>query len=275
MKNDFYVYAWLRPCGTPFYIGKGRGRRASQAKAPGNILFRRTVEKIRGGGGEPIIVKWQEGLREEDALSLESAYIKLFGRKDICTGVLSNLTDGGEGTAGCVAAPHVRRRLSEAQKENWLRPGRKEKSSESLKRLWQDGDFRARQVSSHIRAFSDEEVKMRVSDGLKRAFANPEILAKKSLASKEVNSRPEVLAIKKIKSANLRKMEGPRGKTYKGVVPRGKGDGWLARIKVDKKNFTYGPFSTQEDAAKAYDAAAFAAWGHDCYLNFPKLARHG
>lgn len=93
----FYVYAWQYPDGRTFYIGKGCGRRDKEESTGRNKIFKRILAKIRRDGGHPRTVRWQEGLREEDAHHLEIAYIKLFGRRDLGTGVLCNLTAGGEG----------------------------------------------------------------------------------------------------------------------------------------------------------------------------------
>jgi hypothetical protein len=43
------------------------------------------------------IIIYQNNLTNEDACSLEKSYIKLYGRKDIGTGILRNQTDGGDG----------------------------------------------------------------------------------------------------------------------------------------------------------------------------------
>ena len=88
MKKDFYVYAYLRENKKPYYIGKGKGKRAySRCRAipkptdVNNIVFLRT------------------GLSEEESFYWERFYIKRYGRKDINTGILRNLTDGGEGNS--------------------------------------------------------------------------------------------------------------------------------------------------------------------------------
>lgn len=112
MANDFYVYAWLRPCGEPFYIGKGRGSRDAISKR--NRLFQNITAKIRESGQEPTIIRILEHLSEASALDLEVALIRQYGRRDKGTGILANATDGGEGASGYVHTKVARERIAEA-----------------------------------------------------------------------------------------------------------------------------------------------------------------
>ena len=90
MKNDYYTYAYLREDGTPYYIGKGRGKRAfSRARK----FFPPPRERI-------LLLK--QNLTEEEAFKHEVYMIAVLGRKDLGTGILRNLTDGGEGTSGFI-----------------------------------------------------------------------------------------------------------------------------------------------------------------------------
>lgn len=59
-----------------------------------------------------------------------------------------------------------------------------------------------------------------------------------------------------------------RGSEWKGVTKRR--NKWLAQITVDGKNQYLGLFSTPEDAARAYDAAALEAFGEYARGNFIK-----
>lgn len=84
------MYMYLRSKDhTPYYVGKGRGRRAVQphgyAKRPKN---------------KKQIVFAGEGLSEVDAFQAEILLIHLYGRKDLGTGILRNLSAGGEGQSG-------------------------------------------------------------------------------------------------------------------------------------------------------------------------------
>ena len=87
MINTFYTYLWLREDGTPYYVGKGTGRRAYQSNGGRTYHPPRDTQRI-------LI---QEHLSEEDAFSVEKFLISLYGRLDLGTGILRNLTDGGEG----------------------------------------------------------------------------------------------------------------------------------------------------------------------------------
>lgn len=56
---------------------------------------------------------------------------------------------------------------------------------------------------------------------------------------------------------------------FRGVYQRGAK--WFSAISTGGRSLSYlGTFTSKEDAARAYDAAAFEKWGEFARLNFPK-----
>jgi hypothetical protein len=56
---------------------------------------------------------------------------------------------------------------------------------------------------------------------------------------------------------------------YRGVTRRKRGRKWQAVIRIGSVIKPLGSFDSEEDAARAYDAAALAHWGEFAALNFP------
>jgi hypothetical protein len=87
--NIYYTYAYLREDGTPYYIGKGKDNRAWSSHGkwtpvpPNNRI---------------LILK--KNLLEIEAFKHEKYMISIFGRKDLKTGILINMTNGGDGCSG-------------------------------------------------------------------------------------------------------------------------------------------------------------------------------
>jgi NUMOD4 motif/AP2 domain len=59
---------------------------------------------------------------------------------------------------------------------------------------------------------------------------------------------------------------------FKGVWWHAKGKKWRASIQLDGRTKHLGGFALESDAARAYDAAAYQAWGEFAFLNFPDEA---
>ena len=119
----FYVYIYIDPRDdSPFYVGKGKGRRAFQhiqiSKSDlhykeSNLLKVNKIRKILSLGLEPIIeIIHLES--EELALKKEIELIKKYGRINNSTGSLTNLTDGGEGQSGWIPDNGYKKRMSES-----------------------------------------------------------------------------------------------------------------------------------------------------------------
>src|ERR1039458_5353010 len=101
--TQYYTYIYKDPSRDyygkpePFYVGKGSGKRS-------RVHFQRTdycefvhrLQKLKRNGIEPIITKIIVGANEEFALGIETMLIKRIGRKDLGTGPLLNLTNGGD-----------------------------------------------------------------------------------------------------------------------------------------------------------------------------------
>jgi len=72
---------------------------------------------------------------------------------------------------------------------------------------------------------------------------------------------------------NQQKWSRPTSSRFKGVHWNKRDKKWIARIGVEKRRINLGSFHDEEDAARAYDAAAKQYFGEYARLNFPRLPR--
>ena len=211
--NNYCVYLHLKSDDlSPFYVGKGKRRRAF-TRSERSAFWRRVAEKH--GFTVKIL---REDMSEDDAFLLEKSLISFIGRRDLGTGPLVNHTDGAEGSSGYRHTQSAKKKISDASK----------------------------MMSAESRAIG----------AAKRAGRkdSDEVRLKKSISS--------------IGNDRTRK-SGPRCGGFKGVSFNKKLGKWLAKITVNYEQKYLGLYEDQADAARAYDRAAVAAWGEDCYINLP------
>jgi hypothetical protein len=103
----FLVYAYCREDGTFYYIGKGTKKRAYRSINQAYVNPPKDKNKI-------LIL--HENLDEETAFLYEKKLILFYGRKDLGTGILRNMTDGGEGVSGWVPSQNWRENKSNSMK---------------------------------------------------------------------------------------------------------------------------------------------------------------
>jgi hypothetical protein len=125
-ENLYYVYVYLdqRKSGKwtfkdkifnfePFYVGKGIGKRLKDHLLPcylsNHSIKTAKIKKILKETGEaPIHYRLYENLTEIEAFELEKEIILHFGRINQSNGILSNLTNGGDGVLGLSQEAYAR-----------------------------------------------------------------------------------------------------------------------------------------------------------------------
>ena len=127
MTTIYYVYKYLREDGSPYYIGKGKDRRAYQPHKRSNGADITPKDNSR-------IEIIQQNLTEEQAFSLEEKLIKKYGRKSD-GGILINMLLGPRGKSGRVFShtEESKRKMSESRKGKTPTEETKKKMSEAQK----------------------------------------------------------------------------------------------------------------------------------------------
>lgn len=132
---EYYTYAYLREDGTPYYIGKGKGNRA----------YIRRQRRVKPPSNKNRIIILKQNLTEEEAFKHEIYMISIFGRKDLGTGILHNMTNGGDGTSGRIISEEEREKMRKREIGNKRNLGRKTYEETKLKiskankgRKWSD-----------------------------------------------------------------------------------------------------------------------------------------
>lgn len=208
----FYVYVYRDPRSNkelaPFYVGKGKAannRAQDHLRHAKNRLMRAVLRKISALGLSPIIEidSWHDN--QNDAHAREIELIALYGRRDIGTGSLCNLTDGGEGTVGAKLpkSEEAKAKMAAAKRGKKLTEDHRAALAAAHRGRTHSPETRAKMSAWQIGRKRPEETCKRIGDGHRGKTLSAETRAKMSAVRKGRPIAPETK--EKMRIAALRR----------------------------------------------------------------------
>ena len=150
----FYTYAYLREDRTPYYIGKGSAKR----------IYAKNRKHIKPPKDKARIIFLKQNLTEDEAFKHEKYMIVVFGRKDLGTGILHNMTDGGEGGSGRIINEDTREKLRKLSFEKYHNEETKKKISISNSGKNNGMYGKCGNLNPFYNKFHSEDSKIKMSD---------------------------------------------------------------------------------------------------------------
>lgn len=130
-ESKYCVYSHIDDNNVTFYIGIGDSKRPYDSRQ--RSKFWKSYVKKHCSSGKPKIEIIHEGVSWEEACGHEQFWILFWGRRDNGTGVLVNMTDGGEGAVGAIRSEEHKRKIGEAGKGRYHSEESRLKMSEARK----------------------------------------------------------------------------------------------------------------------------------------------
>ena len=250
MMNEFYTYAYLREDGTPYYIGKGTGNRIYS-----------TWRRLKPPKDKSRIIFLKQNLTEEEAFKHEIYMIAVFGRKDLGTGILRNLTNGGEGPSGMVHGEETRRKISEESKKGRASMTPEQRSEASRKAASSQTPEQRSQIAKKRQASKTQEQRSEAarkgrasmtpeqrSEAVRKGRANMTQEQRSELSKKQSEGqrkRQASMTPEQRSEIAMKRSEANRGKKWwndglenRKFVLECPGDGWIPGMKIKSKNLS-------------------------------------
>jgi hypothetical protein len=222
----FYVYVYRDPRPSknnqPVYVGKGTGDRdlSHWSRGSHNKPFQDFISHLKQRGLVATCQRVFETGDETEAFTKEVELIALYGRRNLKTGTLFNLTDGGEGGSGMIRTAEHKAVDSRFSTEHWQdpvyrakvvaaqttaqgTPEARAKKSVSSTEAWANPEVRTKRQKGIAKARNTDTSKAKTSAQAKAQWSNPEYAAKQTANNQEIANRAEVKAAKAVAAKAL------------------------------------------------------------------------
>lgn len=141
MTNNNFVYIWRESGlgGLPFYIGQGVHRKGNTLRQKYYRMYAKHRHHVQWKWDSlefPIAEVHSDNLTKEEADSLERLLINRLGRIDNNTGILLNITEGGD--ANSVECESVRHKLKKSTTKNWKNSEYRDLAIKGMRDAWND-----------------------------------------------------------------------------------------------------------------------------------------
>ena len=247
------VYEHLRnDTNEVFYVGIGKTEKRAFDKNRRTQYWKRIVEKV--GYSVNIIHK---DIDYEEAKNIEILLIEKYGRKDLGTGNLVNMTDGGDGCLGVIVSEETRQKLAKLatgrtfseetrQKMSKERIGEKNSffgkthSEEAKQKIGELAKERIGEKNSFFGKTHSEEAKQKIGNSSKERIGEKNGFFGKTHSDE---------AKEKI-SLGHRNRKGIKGYSWHKLHKK-----WIVKIVSNKKSIHIGYFDIEADAAQAAQKA--------------------